>query len=172
MGFSLTEVLVVFALTALIALGGFVMTVHTLRVSDQNNELGTIVHETGTVGYWVGHDLNMADEIFGDDPKTHDTEFLTLVWKDWQTGNVYNVHYALLEQPDSLKRIERRYYRYEVLDGIEYTSTMTIADNVYLAEISQTGTVWKLSIGSRSGSRDLINEYDISSRLNYSEIVW
>lgn len=169
-GFSIAEQLVVWALAALVALGGSIVTAHILRVSKQTREWGQVVNQTGTIGYWVGHDLPMADEISTDDPETSDTELLTLVWKDWETGVVYNVHYAILGAFDSLKQIERRFYAYRIIDGEEFVfedKATIVAEDIYQAEITQNGNLWKLSIGSRSGSRFLLQEYDVYSRLNY-----
>ena len=173
MGFFLAELLVVLALAAMITLGASVVIVHTLRVSNQNNEWGIVVHETGTAAYWIGHDLAMADAIYEDDPTTPDNELLTLVWKDWATGDIYNVHYAVLEGAGSLNRIERRYYHHQEFEDIDNTTTITVAENIYLANMTRySDHFWELSIISRSGSHDLLNEYDLYSRLNYSEMAW
>jgi len=172
-GFSLVELLVVLGLTAMLALGGAVAIFHILRVSNQNSDWGKVIHETGTVGYWIGHDLPMADEISADDPATPDTELLTLVWKDWETGAIYNIHYAISGPPASLKQIERRVYVYQVIDGdnvVLESKAITIAGNIYNAEITQEGALWKLSVESRSGSRSLVHEYEMYSRLNYLDL--
>jgi len=59
-GYSLLELLVVLAITAMIALGACVTNAHMFRVSHQNRDWTQNSLQDQSVGYWLNQDILMA----------------------------------------------------------------------------------------------------------------
>lgn len=169
-GFSMTELLVALALSSIIAVGGLAIVVHVLRVTNQTSDWGRVTHQTQIVGYWVSHDMLMADEILpDDDPVTTGTEFATMRWNEWETGYFHNVRYVLSTSgpPFTIERI----YHIDDIEGepVQHT-TKVIADSIYEAQITdEGGDIWKLTLESQSGTKTKYAQYDINPRLSYAE---
>lgn len=169
-GSTLAELLVVLAIIAMIALGAAVTTTHMFNVSHQNNEWTRTSLQDQSVGYWVSRDMLMAQQVSMDDPVTSDTEFATLNWKEFQSGNCYYVHYALVDSGSSLYCIERRYEARDDSGSILETKNSPIADGISQCYITfDQPNRWILTVESQSGLRSTLLIDGILPRCNFSQ---
>ena len=105
-GFTLIEVVVAVALTAIII--GVIVTsvfqVFILNVRTSNHM--NAVTQVQSAGYWVSHDAQMAQDV---DASGTSGSLLILTWADW-SGNEYQVIYTLEDMTTStLKNLQRSY---------------------------------------------------------------
>ncbi len=165
-GFTLIEVIISTALMAMIALGAGMTTMQIIQGSQQSSEWTTVVRQAQNAGYWVSEDALKAQTIaIGDDPETGDDEFIIVYWKDWETGDTYDISYVWLDSADSLKMLKRKQVIKDK-DGVEIGNTTTlVADNIYTATLSWQSGAWLLSVEARSGDKSVTREYEISQRL-------
>ena len=165
-GQTVIEVIVATAVSALIAVVAVMTVVLIIVNSQRNNDCTTAVRQAQNLGHWVSQDVLTAQTItVGDDPETADVEFIIASWKDWETGDTYDIRYLWFDSVDSLKRIKRKQLTYDK-DGVEVDSKTTlVADNIYTADFSLQDGLWKLSVETRSRDRSVTREYDISHRL-------
>ncbi len=165
-GFTLIEVMVVIAISALLVLGASVTTIQMLHHSQSSTDKSNAVRQAQNVGYWVSNDALMAKTIeIGDDPVTvDDVEFIIVHWKDGETGDTHKIRYLWLDSVDSLKKMKRN----EVIkdkDGVEIgNKTTLVADNINTANFSEITGGWKLNVEARSGDKSVTREYEISQR--------
>ncbi len=169
-GYSLAEILVVLAITAMIALGACVTNAHMFRVSHQNRDWTQNSLQNQSVGYWLNHDILMAQQVVADDdPATPDTEFAIINWKDFQTGNSYYVNYALLDSGGSLYSIERRYQARDSEDELLDSTNTLVANGIsqcYLS--SDEANRWRVTVESQSGLHSMLVEDGLYPRLNFN----
>ncbi len=165
-GFTIIDLVVVIAITAIIALGSGMTVVQIIKGSQRSNDWTTVVRQAQNVGYWVSEDALMAQTIaISDDPETGDIEFFTVYWKDWETGDTYDIRYVWLDSADSLKKLVRKQVSKDK-DGVEISNKSTlVADNIYAATLSWQDGAWRLSVEARSGEKSTTREYEISQRL-------
>ncbi len=165
-GFTLIELIVAIAISAIIAIGAGTTTAQIFRVSQCNSDWTTAVRQVQNVGYWVSQDVLMAQTAnVSDDPETADSEFIIMNWKDWETGDTYDIRYIWLDSADSLKKLKRKQLTRDK-DGVEIgNETTMVADNIYMANLSGQNGAWSLSVEAHSGDRSSIGEYEISQRL-------
>ncbi len=164
-GFTLLELAVVIAISAIIALGAGMTVVLVLRGSDESNALMAVTNQVNNVGYWVSRDILTAQSVnTSDDTGTGDIEFVVMNWKDWETGDMHDIRYISLASTDSLQMIKRKQVIRDKND-LEISNKVTlVADNIYSANLTQEDTRWKLIVEARSGVRSSNREYFISQR--------
>ncbi len=165
-GYSLIELLVAISVSAVLAAGAGMTTFQIFRSSKQNNDWNVAVRQAQSLGQWVSQDALMVNNIdIGDDPETEDVEFISLFWKDWENGNTFNTCYLWLDSEDSLKQLTRKQVTRDI-NGVEIGNTTSlVADNVYSATITPQTDSWRLTVETRSGTRSVTREYEISQRL-------
>lgn len=165
-GFGLIETLVVIALTAIIALGAGATTVQMTQVTDRNKDHSIASSQAQSLGYWLSQDMMKALTIStADDAGTDPVEFVTIKWKEWQTGNTYNIRYCWSDPEDILKTVIRYHTVYDTGGGEISSSTTSVAANIYAVTVSeQAGIGWTLDIESRSGDKSEVREYEIADR--------
>lgn len=111
-GFTLIELLVAVAITGII-IGGITMSIfQVFAVNARTSSHMTAVRQVQNAGYWISHDAQMAQQepVIGDDPATTEvTEFLTLTWTEWESGDTHEIIYSLEDMPTSgeLKKLRR-----------------------------------------------------------------
>ena len=93
-GFTLIELIMVIAITALI-IGVIVMSISLVfNVSARSDNHMLAVRQVQNVGYWISRDVQMAQSVKTDEVST--TGFpLYVAWKDWDT-NLHEITYNLL----------------------------------------------------------------------------
>jgi prepilin-type N-terminal cleavage/methylation domain-containing protein len=165
-GYSFIELLIAISVSAVLAIGAGMTTFQIFRSSKQNNDWNVAVRQAQSLGQWVSQDALMVNTIdIGDDPGTEDVEFISLFWKDWENGDTYNTDYIWLDSIDSLKQLSRKQVTYDI-NGVEINNTTSlVADNVYSATLTPQTNSWRLTVETRSGTRSVTREYEISQRL-------
>lgn len=165
-GFTLIEVLVATAITAMLGAGVAMTAGQIINSSQRNNDSAITVRHTQNIGYWVRQDALMAQSInITDDPETTDVEFIILNWKNWETGDIHNIRYILLDSADSLKKVQRKELTRDK-DGVEIgNDTAFIADNINTANLSEQDGAWILSVEVVSGKKILAKTYRIGYRV-------
>ncbi len=165
-GYSLIELLIAISVSAILAIGAGMTTFQIFRGSKQNNDWNIAVRQAQSLGQYVSQDALMVNTIdIGDDPGTEDIEFISLFWKDWENGNTCDTSYLWLDSEDSLKKLTRKQVTRDI-NGVEINTTTTlVADNVYSATLTPQTDSWRLTVETRSGTRSVTREYEISQRL-------
>ena len=95
-GFTLIEVLIAIAVTALI-IGGITMAIfQTFTVSARNTSHMTAVRQVQNAGYWISQDAQMAQEVAPAADPDPDGFPLTLTWTEWVDETVNVVTYSIV----------------------------------------------------------------------------
>ena len=165
-GFTIIEVAVATAITVMFCAVVALTAVQIISSSQRNNDWATAVHYTQNIGYWVRQDALMAQSVNAtDDPETTDVEFIILNWKNWETGDIHNIRYILLDSADSLKKVQRKELTLDN-NGVEIGNDTTfIADNINTANLYQQDDAWRLSVEVVSGKKYSAKTYRIGYRV-------
>jgi len=106
------ELMLAIAITSIIA-GSITMTVFQVFISSaRTSNHMTVVGQAENAGYWVSRDVQMAQIVAPADEAVDDpdgTRFpLTLTWTDWDSNDVHQVVYTLVDMPSGgLKNLQR-----------------------------------------------------------------
>ncbi len=170
-GFAIAEFLVALSLMGMISLGALMVTGQTLKVPGRASDWATAVRQAQNVGYWVSRDALMASTVIGDDPDTTATEFITLSWKEFQSGVAYKVHYRLTWHDMDERNWVERFVEVTPGSGPGSTGQTLIAKNIDSAGYVLDPATYriKLTVQSSSGSRVISRDYKIDPRVNYAE---
>jgi prepilin-type N-terminal cleavage/methylation domain-containing protein len=164
-GFTLIGLLVTLAISALIAAGAGMTAVQTLKVTQASKEHTASARQAQNFGSLISQDLLMAETAStSDDPAAPEIEFITLQWKDVETGYVCEVSYIWLDSGDSTKKVVRHETIYDE-EGIPTSNASTlIADHVFSASLSQQDEAFTLSVETKAGQQTETKQYDIIRR--------
>ncbi|MDD4860298.1 MAG: prepilin-type N-terminal cleavage/methylation domain-containing protein [Dehalococcoidales bacterium] len=165
-GYLQIEIIVVLAISAILAIGAGMTTIQMIQVTGSSDEHMTIARNTQNLGYWVSQDLQMAMTVnTTDDLATPETEFIKIGWKDWQTGDMYDVRYSWVIPNDDYKNVLRKMTILN-LDGAPVNSySSMVAYNIDSANISLSQSdLNTVRINALSGERNAAREYVISAR--------
>ena len=167
-GFTLIEVIVALTITALIAGGAALTTQQLLQSTQRGSDQATAIRYAQMVGYWVSNDGTMSDTItIGDNPATvGETEFATMHWLEWKSGDTYEARYLWLNSSDGLQKLQRKLLVKDNNGATKSTNTSLVADHIYAATLSQQVGGWRLTVEARSGTKSESREYGISRRVN------
>ncbi len=165
-GFTLIEVIVATAITAMLGAVVAMTAGQIINSSQRNNDWATAVRQVQNIGYWVRQDALMAQSVNAtDDPQTTDVEFIILDWKNWETGDTHNIRYILLDSADSLKKVKRKELTRDK-DGVEIGNKTTfIADNINTANLSEQDSAWRLSVEAVLGMKNSAKTYRLGYRV-------
>ena len=168
-GFALINVVVVLAISAIIAAGAGMTTVQMINGTKRNNDQATAVRQAQNVGFWISQDALKAQVISGeDDSQTGDIELIVITWKDWETGDIYDIRYVWLDSVDSLKRLRRNQVTCDKDGAVTASLSTLVADSINTANVSLQNDVWRLSVEAQCGKNSVIREYEFSLRLAQS----
>ena len=122
-GFTLVELLIVIAITGLIA-GGLTTTImQMLTMSHDTANHMTAVRQVQQAGFWISPDVQMARNVT---PGGSPGFSLNLTWTDYGTGDLHQVVYTLEDMPSGeFKILQREHYIKTVLD-----STIKVAEYI------------------------------------------
>ncbi|MDO8568441.1 MAG: prepilin-type N-terminal cleavage/methylation domain-containing protein [Dehalococcoidales bacterium] len=167
-GFTIVSLLAVLAISAMIATGAGMILVQALTVTQSSEEHTTTVRQAQNLGYWASQDLQMGKMVStADDLSTPQTEFLTVAWKDWVTGDMYEARYTWLDGSGAGKK-SLRTLTVRNKSGIQTSARTTLtADSISSANLTSGGSVtWKLDVRSLSGDKSATRYYDVSKRVD------
>jgi type II secretory pathway pseudopilin PulG len=166
-GFGLISLAVAIAIGSLIAAGAGMTCIQIIRGAERNNNHAEVIQQAHNLGRWFSRDAPMAENItFGDDPETGDDELLTIYWKDWESGDTYDIRYIWLDDVDSLKRLKRNQVMRDKDGDLAENITSLIACSIYSANLSQQDDTWILNVETHSGNKSSLQEYRTTQRLN------
>ena len=165
-GYTAVEILVASTITAVLAIGIGMGSVQIIRGTQRSRDWTTAMRQAQGLGYWISQDALMVNTItVGDDAGTAEEEFVSLFWKDWETGDTSSTRYIWFDSAESLRGLTRREVVNDSL-GAQVSDTSTrVAGNVYSASLAVGTDAWRLSVVTKSGQRTVSRDYDISRRL-------
>jgi prepilin-type N-terminal cleavage/methylation domain-containing protein len=107
-GFTLMEIVLVFAISGIIA-GSITMTLfQVVNGSGRTNNHMTAVRQVQNAGYWVSHDAQLAQSIEIDDNPLGGGFPLVLSWTGWDDVE-HEVTYSLEEMVGGPKQLKQSY---------------------------------------------------------------
>lgn len=112
LGFTLIELMIAITISSVIT-GAITSTIYQVFIgSVRTTNHMTVVRQVQDAGFWVSRDTQMAQTVALADESVDDpdgTRFpLTLTWTDWDSNEVYQVVYSLVDVPDSeVKNLQR-----------------------------------------------------------------
>ena len=167
-GLTLISLAVAVAIAAMIAAGAGMTSLQVIRGTERNEDRAKVTQQAHSLGRWFTRDaLTSGNITVGDDPETgDDEEFLTLRWKDWESGDTYDIRYIWLDDVDSLKKLKRNQVTRDKDGDVVESMASTMADSVYSANLSQQDNTWILNLETHSGQESSVQEYRITQRLN------
>ena len=168
-GYSLVELAVVVALSALVTLAAGSAIFQILRGTDRNNEHMTVVRQVESAGYWLSRDAQQAYSV---NITPQSPNFLILKWTEWQTGsgNITSFDHTATYSFDNLTGGIAKLRRTHSSNG---TSQKTlVAEYIYYApgDINTTKAVsyerplLTVRVTSRFGDAQQTREYKIKHR--------
>jgi Tfp pilus assembly protein PilE len=165
-GLSIISIVVTIAIGGMVAAGASMTALQVIMGTERNENQARVIQQAHNLGRWFSRDALASENIScNDNPDTGDDEFISLYWEDWQSGETYDIYYILIDDNDSLKRVERKRIKHNIDGAVTENTTTMIADSVYSANISQQENTWILNIETRWGERSSIQEYKITRRL-------
>jgi len=166
-GFGLITLVIVIAISAMIAAGAGMTTIQIIKGTERNEDHIQAIRQAQNLGRWFSRDAMMSENITaGDDTGTSDVELLTSYWKDWENGDTFNVHYLCFDDVDSLMQIKRTLITRDKDGAITENITTLVAFGIYSANLSQQDDTWIMSVEARSGQKNAVQEYRVTERLN------
>lgn len=170
-GFSMLEIVVSLAVSAVISLGVGTSINQIYRITEQNNNWSAADRQAQFAGDWISHDMLMASYIDGQNPLVPGEDGIRVVWNEWGTAQEYshNVTYMLTPTDDGLNDLERTYSAIDTSgDPVPGSGGSTIvATNISGIGILRSGSLWYLNVYTRSGSSEASRTYEINPRLNF-----
>jgi Tfp pilus assembly protein PilE len=165
-GFGIVGLAAAIAIAALVAAGAGMTTIQIIRGTARNEDHAEVVRQVQNLGRWFNRDALMAENITaGDNPETGDDELLTIYWKDWESGDTYDIRYIFLDYADSLKQIKRNEVMRNKGGVVVKNTTSLMARNIYSSDLSQQDNTWILNVEAHSGPKQSVKEYKIVRRL-------
>ncbi len=166
-GFGLISLAVAVAIAAMIAAGAGMTTIQVIRGTERNEHQARVTQQAHNLGRWFSRDALMAENITaGDDPETVDDEFITIYWREWISGDTYNIRYIWLDDVDSSKKVQRNQVKRDKDDAVTENITSLIAYSLSSANLSRQDNTWILNLETCSGQKSSIQEYRATKRLN------
>lgn len=155
------------AIAVLVVAGAGMTTVQVIHGTERNEHKAKVTRQAHNLGRWFGRDALMAENITADDdPETADEEFITIDWKEWISGETYNIRYIWLDDVDSLKKVQRNQVKRDKDGDVIEDTTSLIAYSLYSANLSRQDNTWILNLETLSGERSSVQEYRVTTRLN------
>jgi len=167
-GFSLMSVAVAMLIAAMVAAGAGMTTLQVIRGTERNEEHAEVIQQAHSLGRWFSRDALMAENITaGDDPTTGgDEEFITIYWKDWESGDTFDIRYIWIDDDGSLYKVKRNQIMSDKDDVVIDSTSSLVAESIYSANLSQQDNIWTLNVEARSGQKSSAQEYTIKKRLS------
>ena len=153
-------------ISSILALGAGMTCVQIIKQTETSEEHATVARQAQNLGFSVSQDMVMARMVSNSDNTiTPDTEFITLIWKDWESGYMYDVRYIWADESAALKEVFRKQSIFDENGQQIYTTSTLLANNIYTANLTDTGTAWMLTVEAHSGDKVALREYEINRRI-------
>lgn len=164
-GFTLIGLLVTLAISAMIAAAAGMTAVQTVKVTEDSSDHTMAARQAQNFGSLISKDLLMAETAStSDDPGTPEVEFITIQWKEVETGHRHDVSYIWLDSGDATKRVVRQETIYDEQGVPTSNATTRVATHVYSANLSQQDEEFTLSVETKVGQASETKHYDIIRR--------
>ena len=163
----MVSVAVAMLIASMVAAGAGMTSIQIIKGTERNENRAKVTQQAHNLGRWFSRDALMAANITaGDDPGTgDDEEFITIYWKDWESGDTFDIRYIWLDDVDSLKKVKRNQVKRDKDGAVIDSVTSLIADSIYSANLSQQDNMCILNLEARSGQNSSVQEYKITKRL-------
>jgi len=145
-GFTLVELIVAVAISALIVLGSLVFLRYTITVADENRDKTMATLQVQYVGFWISEDVVQAQEIClggcdAEDAGDPDGFPLILKWDDWDTSQSETITYYVEDMEDGdLWRLMRTRDVYEGVDLVSSATSLVAEHLVPWSDAEGEGT--------------------------------
>ena len=170
-GFTIIELAVATAITALIVCAAAMTTFRVLADTSNNNDRMTVIRQVENVGIWISSDARIAEIITAEDLTSPD--FLTLGWTDWgyDGPSIYHsVTYSIEDISEGIGKLRRTHQ-----DSGGTNEQTLVADYIYynLSDPANTSNVsyqmpmLTLKIVSIYGDAQEAREYKTYHRPNF-----
>ncbi len=171
-GFTIVELLIAVAITAMVGSTAAMTVFQVLRNSEGNNNRMTAMRQVQNAGYWISQDAQMAQNVLTDNLTPPD--FLVLNWTVWEYGSLkstyHSVTYFFESQTDGIGKLKRRHWS---SDG-ENNQT-PIAEYIYYnpddpektSKASYQSAVFTLQLTALLPGTTETREYKINRRPTY-----
>ena len=167
-GFTIVELLVTVAITAVVGTAATIATNQVCRSTGHSNNRITVVRQVQNAGYWINRDAQMAHNVVADGLTPPD--FLVLTWTEWDDNNdpiYHSVTYYFEDLTNGIGKLKRSHW-----SSAGVNEETLIAEYIYYnpndpLETSKTGYVSpEITIELTSVSDDAreTREYKISRR--------
>ena len=165
-GFTLIDVLVVLAVSAVIAFGAGMTTVQLIGVNRSSQEQAALAVQPQSLGYWLNQDLSMAMAVVTtDDPETTAVEFATMEWKDWESGEMFRAIYTWVNSAQPTQGIVRTKDWYDIDGDLVDSSSTRIANDIASVSVTTPQNDYNaIILGAISGDRSASRQYEIDNR--------
>ena len=176
-GFTLLEIAITLGITGLISGGVATAIPQVLDVNAQTSNQVLAIGQLQNAGYWVSHDVQMAQIIDTDDDlDSPETEVLTLSWVGWQRSdqqdNQYIDTYVIKYTYDNnqlSRHLRTKTDKFDdqgdYIETSESQSTILIAQQVAALSISLPSSIeLDLNIRASSGEVEEERDYEIMLR--------
>ena len=119
-GFTLVELMVAVAISALIVLGSLVFLRYTITVADENRDKTMATLQVQYVGFWISEDVVQAQTI--EIGASHGFP-LTIIWQEWDGSQSETITYYVedIEDGDLWRLMRTR----DVYEGVDLVSSAT-----------------------------------------------
>lgn len=153
-------------ISSILALGAGMTCVQIIKQTETSEEHSIVARQSQNLGVSVSQDMVMARMVSNsDNTVTPDTEFITLIWKDWETGYKYDVRYIWADESAQLKEVFRKQAIFDE-NGEQVINTSTLlANNIYTANLTSIDDAWVLTVESHSDDKVAVREYKINRRV-------
>ena len=180
-GFTLLELIIVIALTGIIAAAATMAIHQVLTGTALSNDINTAVNQVRNAGHWISRDAQMAQSIETENlaaPKVMVLDWVGLEWKEEsgqnerQCSNTYHVEYR--SDGNKLERYQKiTTYKYTT-DGQFMPDETVIKENTtlianYMTSISIPAPPvgsnrWVVTIKAKCGQAEEERTYEIKQR--------
>lgn len=109
-GFTLLELMIVVALTGVVAAGITGAILYVLNVNFSTTNRMTAVRQVRNVGFWVTPDVQMARNVVPENSSAT-PELLTLSWTAWATNSTHTIIYTLEDMSSSEFKMLKREHK-------------------------------------------------------------
>lgn len=159
-GFFTLELIVTIGISALITLGAGMTIAQMISSNKRNDDHLMALNNAQKAGYWISNDVLMSQNItLGDEG-----EFISLAWKDWETGYTHNIRYLWLDSEGSLHKLSRNFVSRDTGGTVTDNRTTLVADYISSANITQETKIWRLDIQTQYGEKTVSREYEVRQR--------